>query len=65
MVSGGVVYVGNNEGKLFALEAASGALKWRAVVGGPIVSAPAVKDGHLYFTSQDGKIYCARINTRR
>ena len=25
------------------------------------VSAPAVSDGHLYFTSQDGKLYCARI----
>ena len=44
-----------------AYDAATGKLKWRAIVGGPITAAPAAADGLLYFTSQDGKIYCARI----
>ena len=34
--------------------------QWRAVVGGPIVSAPAVGTA-TSITSQDGRIYCARI----
>ena len=34
---------------------------WRAIVGGEIKSAPSISDGLLYFTSQDGKLYCAKI----
>jgi hypothetical protein len=56
-VAGGVVYVGSHTGNLYALDAATGALKWQAALGGEIASSPAVADG--WFTSAT-----TRVSTR-
>jgi eukaryotic-like serine/threonine-protein kinase len=56
-VAGGVVYVGSNDGRLYAIEEASGALKWKLATGARITSSPAVADGVVYFGSYDGNFY--------
>ena len=70
-VSGGVVYVGSEDGNLYAFDATgvngcSGAPKtciplWTAKAGDPlyypIVSSPAVANGVVYIGSYNGKLY--------
>jgi len=66
-VSDGRVFVGSNDGKLYAADAGgvtncSGVPKtcaplWTAVTGGPVQSSPAVVGGVVYVGSDDGKLY--------
>ena len=53
----GVVYVGNNDGNLYALDSATGASNWTLATGGAIKSSPAVANGLIFFGSLDGKVY--------
>jgi parallel beta-helix repeat protein len=53
----GTVYVGGEDGKLFAINA-SGELRWTHHTGSSIYSSPAVSpDGKIYVCSQDGIVY--------
>jgi outer membrane protein assembly factor BamB len=56
-VANGVVYVGSEDDKLYAFNAAGGALLWTATTGGPIDSSPAVVNGLVYVGSNDGNLY--------
>jgi hypothetical protein len=56
-VADGVVYVGSNEGTLYALNAFTGAQIWNYNTGGMIGSAPAVASGVVYMGSWDGNVY--------
>jgi outer membrane protein assembly factor BamB len=67
-VVGGVVYVGSNDGKLYAFDAAGGATTctgtpkvctplWTATTAGVVASSPAVAGGVVYVGSNDGKLY--------
>ena len=49
-VSGGLVYVGSNDGYLYALDAASGTERWR-FGDGRVISSPAVSGGLVYVGS--------------
>ena len=56
-IADGVVYVGNQLGKLFAVEAQTGQelwsfKAWRAVRGSPVVG-----EGVVYFVSGDANLY--------
>jgi outer membrane protein assembly factor BamB len=63
----GVVYVGADDGKLYAFDAngstgCSGTPKtcaplWTAATGGPIAGSPAVANGVAYVGADDGKLY--------
>jgi outer membrane protein assembly factor BamB len=55
-VSGGTVYVGSDDGKVYALDAARGYLRWSYATGGS-VSGPAVSGGTVYVGSWDDKVY--------
>jgi outer membrane protein assembly factor BamB len=44
----GVVYVGSNDGYLYALDAATGDRRWRFKTAGPVYPSPAVVDGVVY-----------------
>ena len=57
VVAEGVLYVGSNDGSLYALDAESGEERWRFSTDGPIVGAAAVADGSVYFASGDGYAY--------
>jgi eukaryotic-like serine/threonine-protein kinase len=53
----GVVYIGSNDGNLYAIDAKTGAQKWLFTAQSRIPSSPAVADGRVYFGSYDGSFY--------
>ncbi len=53
----GVVYVGSNDGNLYALDAPTGDLIWNSAAGRGIQSSPAVTDGVVYAGSWDSNVY--------
>ncbi len=53
----GLVFIGSDDGNLYALDARSGALKWKFASRGIVRSQPALADGMVYFTSDDGSLY--------
>ena len=56
-VVGGIVYVGSDDGKVYALDAATGHLRWTYTTGGGVASSPAVVGGTVYVGSEDHKVY--------
>ncbi len=56
-LSGTALYVGSNDGHLYAVEALTGKMLWEISTGGKITAAPAVADGTVYVGSHDGKLY--------
>jgi len=52
-----VVYFGNGTGNVYALDAASGELKWKFATGNVVHASPAVVDGVVYAGSWDGYLY--------
>lgn len=58
----GVVYVGSDDGNLYAIDAESGRQRWMHRTGGPVSSSPAVADGRVYVLSYDGRLHA--LNAR-
>lgn len=52
------VYVGSDDGYLYALNLDTGELRWRYRVGAPIASSPAVALGRVFVGCDDGAVYC-------
>ncbi len=57
VVSGGAVYFGSGDGNIYALDAATGALKWKFHTGDVVHASPAIADGKLYIGSWDSSFY--------
>jgi outer membrane protein assembly factor BamB len=55
-----VVYVGSDDGRLYAIDTATGLELWSLLTGDMISSSPAYADGTLYVGSHDGKLYAVR-----
>jgi outer membrane protein assembly factor BamB len=62
-VANGVVYVGSYNGKVYALNASTGASVWTAATGGAVWSSPAVANDVVYVGSLDGKVYAWNAST--
>lgn len=62
-VVGGVVYVGSDDDKVYAINASTGAEIWSFTTGQLIESSPAVADGMVYFGSFDDYIYALDATT--
>src|SRR5262249_33331416 len=59
IVYGKTLYVGSpRDDTVTALDAETGAEKWRFFADGPIRFAPIAWEGRLYFVSDDGHLYC-------
>ncbi len=57
VVSNGVVYVGSNDFRLYALNARDGSMRWTYRTHGPVSSSPAVWNGAVFAASLDGYVY--------
>ncbi len=59
----GAVYFGSGDGNLYALDAASGELRWKFKTGDVVHSSPALVDGVLFFGSWDSYFYAVDAAT--
>ena len=53
----GSVFVGTLDGKVFSLDARTGAKRWQFVAGGAVRSRPVVAAGAVYVAADDGILY--------
>ena len=51
------VYFGSGDGNVYALDAATGALRWKFHTGDVVHASPAISDGALYIGSWDSYFY--------
>jgi outer membrane protein assembly factor BamB len=63
LVDHGTVYVGDWNGKLWALSAASGATRWTFQAGDKIKDGVALAGGRVYFGSYDHHVYALNAKT--
>ena len=63
VVADGIVFCGSNDGRLYALFAATGEKRWEFKTGGAVCSSPVVAEGTVYFGSLDGNIYQLDANS--
>lgn len=56
-VVGGVVYVGSNNGIIYAIAANNGSLNWSYDVGSDVIASPAVTADTVYVGSLEGNFY--------
>ena len=56
-VGDGVVYFGSGDGNVYALDAASGALKWKHPTGDVVHASPALANGTVFVGSWDSYFY--------
>jgi outer membrane protein assembly factor BamB len=57
VVEGGAVFFGSGDGHLYAVDAATGSLRWRFRTGDVVHASPAFADGIVYAGSWDGRFY--------
>lgn len=57
------VYIGSGDGNVYALDAASGALRWKFHTGDVVHASPAVANGMLYVGSWDSYFYALDAET--
>ena len=63
LVDRGVVYIGSNDGHLYAFDADTGAQRWRYPTQGAVTSSPRIADGTLYVGGQDGFLHAVDVRT--
>jgi eukaryotic-like serine/threonine-protein kinase len=56
-ISGDAVFFGSGDGNVYALDAASGAVKWKFQTGDVVHASPAVSDGLVFIGSWDTYFY--------
>lgn len=58
---GGLVIFGSDDGKVYAVDAATGTQRWMRRTGGPVSSTPAVAGGRVFALSYDGRLYALDV----
>jgi outer membrane protein assembly factor BamB len=61
----GVVYIGSGDGNVYALDAGSGALRWRFKTGNVVHASPAVANDTVYIGRWDSFFYAIDAKTGR
>jgi outer membrane protein assembly factor BamB len=59
----GAVYFGSGDGNVYALDASTGALKWKFRTGDVVHASPAISDGLVVVGSWDGVLYALQAAT--
>jgi phospholipase C len=63
-VSNGIMYVGGDNGKLYAIAlSGGGSILWSVQTGGAVISSPAVSGGVVVVGSEDDKVYAVNATT--
>lgn len=57
VVSGNTVFVGDLNGRFYAIEAKDGHVAWSYDIGTPIMSSPAVSGNMVFISALDGSVY--------
>lgn len=57
VIDGNLIYAGNFDGNLYALDLKSGDIKWKFKTGGDIRSTVTISENKLFLTSGDGILY--------
>ncbi|HEV8320696.1 MAG TPA: PQQ-binding-like beta-propeller repeat protein [Myxococcota bacterium] len=57
-LAGDHLYIGGDDGYLYAVDAESGRVAWRYHLGTPVSSSPAVAGNAVYVAALDGNLYC-------
>ena len=65
LVAGGLVYVGDWNGRVWALDARDGRTRWTFRTSGRIKGSPALSGGRLYVGDYDGGLYALNARTGR
>lgn len=63
VVTGGTVYVGSDDHRLYALNANNWGEKWEFEAGNRITTAPTIYRGNVYFSARDLKVYALDAST--
>jgi outer membrane protein assembly factor BamB len=63
VIDEGTIYIGSDDGNVYAVDAADGQPRWHYRTGGPVPSTPAVAGGIVYAASYDGKIHAIDAHT--
>ncbi len=65
VADGRVLFGSSADDHLYCLDLVDGRVLWTYAAGGPIRYAPSVAGGRVYFGSDDGVIYCLRLDDGR
>ncbi len=63
-ISNGTVYVASNDHRIYAMDTASGRLRWYYELDSEAVSRPLVADDTVYITSYRGGVYAVKQGTQ-
>src|SRR3982750_3348154 len=63
VVADGAVYFGSGDGNVYALDSATGDLRWKFKTGDVVHASPALADGVLFFGSWDSYFYAVDAAT--
>ena len=56
-ISGEILYIGSDDGNLYALNAQTGEVIWKYYLGVPVKSSPIVSGNAVYVAASDGNLY--------
>ena len=66
VAANGVVYFGSSaDHKVYAIDLATGRVRWSIFTGGPVRFAPVVAGGRVFVASDDGHLYCLAASDGR
>jgi outer membrane protein assembly factor BamB len=63
--AGGLVFLAASDGKVRALDAKTGGVRWEFATAGPIKASVTIADGRAYVGSGDGNVYCLEAASGR
>ena len=63
VIQDGVIYIGDMDGKVYALNLANGKEVWSRKFESGFIASPAIRGGLLYLGDMDGKFYALDIKT--
>lgn len=63
VIAGGVLVVGDVNGRVFGLNESNGTIRWTYQTAGPISFSAAIDGGRVFVGSQDGYLYALDVST--